>query len=389
MASSSAVRLNDELSILKDQLYDACHEAFAGDYEKPLSQDDLMKLEVIPPKDVKKLMDVISILTRERLFAPVHLHSGLAWRMRPEEEANKYKTLTTQEQVMVYEMIDAAGAEGAWQQDIKRRLNMQEPVLRKALKELETKRLVSQFTNVENASKKMWIKAHIKPSARATGGPFYTDSYLDEPYIEAVQRVIMNLIKERGSYLSTGERHGHNRRRSTSPLVPKKGIIKGSASEAAMAANSRKRTADAITGGVTDEARPAPRATPHKPVRLPLPAGYVEYSTVEDLAGWIAASGVAKGQALRAEHIQELVDVLVWDGRLEQVKVGGRVGYRAARIARSNPSKDVDLNADDYWDPRDNGLTTAPCGRCPVFELCEEGGPVWAGGCEYFDQWLA
>ena len=176
MASSSAVRLNDELSILKDQLYDACHEAFAGDYEKPLSQDDLMKLEVIPPKDVKKLMDVISILTRERLFAPVHLHSGLAWRMRPEEEANKYKTLTTQEQVMVYEMIDAAGAEGAWQQDIKRRLNMQDHALRKALKELETKRLVGQFTTVENASKKMWIKAHIKPSARATGGPFYTDS---------------------------------------------------------------------------------------------------------------------------------------------------------------------------------------------------------------------
>lgn len=90
MASSSqGVRLNDELHILKDQLYDACHDIFAGDYEKPLSQDDLMGLEVIPPKDVKKLMDVISLLTRERLFAPVHLHSGLAWRMRPEAEAAK------------------------------------------------------------------------------------------------------------------------------------------------------------------------------------------------------------------------------------------------------------------------------------------------------------
>lgn len=88
-SSSQAVRQADELQILKDQLYDACHDAFAGDYEKPLSQDDLMALEVIPPKDVKKLMDVISLLTRERLFAPVHLHSGLAWRMRSEAEAAK------------------------------------------------------------------------------------------------------------------------------------------------------------------------------------------------------------------------------------------------------------------------------------------------------------
>ena len=87
--ASQAVRLNEELSILKDQLYDSCHEAFAGDYEKALSQDDLMGLEVIPPKDIKKLMDVISLLTRERLFAPVHLHSGLAWRMRPVAEAAK------------------------------------------------------------------------------------------------------------------------------------------------------------------------------------------------------------------------------------------------------------------------------------------------------------
>lgn len=87
--ASSTVKLAEELQLLKDQLYDACHDAFAGDYEKPLSQDDLMGLEVIPPKDVKKLMDVISLLTRERLFAPVHLHSGVAWRMRPEAEAVK------------------------------------------------------------------------------------------------------------------------------------------------------------------------------------------------------------------------------------------------------------------------------------------------------------
>jgi DNA-directed RNA polymerase III subunit RPC6 len=35
-----------------------------------------------------------------------------------------------------------------------------------------------------------------------------------------------------------------------------------------------------------------------------------------------------------------------------------------------------------------NGLTETPCGRCPVFDLCEEGGPVSPSNCVYFVQWL-
>jgi DNA-directed RNA polymerase III subunit RPC6 len=88
-ATAPPVRVADELSILKDQLYSACQDAFPGDYDKTLSQDDLMGLDVIPPKDIKKLMDVVSILTKERLFAPVNHHSGLAWRVRTEAEAAK------------------------------------------------------------------------------------------------------------------------------------------------------------------------------------------------------------------------------------------------------------------------------------------------------------
>ena len=34
------------------------------------------------------------------------------------------------------------------------------------------------------------------------------------------------------------------------------------------------------------------------------------------------------------------------------------------------------------------GWTEAPCGRCPIFEFCEENGPVNASNCRYFDDWL-
>ena len=34
------------------------------------------------------------------------------------------------------------------------------------------------------------------------------------------------------------------------------------------------------------------------------------------------------------------------------------------------------------------GLNQAPCGRCPTFEFCKDGGPVNAGDCVYYGEWL-
>ncbi|OTB02656.1 hypothetical protein M426DRAFT_74437 [Hypoxylon sp. CI-4A] len=371
--------MDDKTAILKDQLFAACEESCSDDPNKLFSQEDLMALNVVP--DVKKLVQIIQILTKERLFVPVHFQSGLAWRVRPEAEAAKYKHLTSEDQVLVYEIIDSAGPEGSWQQDIKRRLNLQDTALRKALKELETKRFIQQFTTVENASKKMWIKFGLQPSARATGGPWYTDQYLDEAFIDVLQALALRIIKEKGSYRSTGERNT----RSASPILPKKGVIRGGLSEAAM--KSKKRSADAMS---KDDAAPVtgPVTKVRGAVRLPLPAGYNGYPTTEEITKDIIAMNVARGQPLRAEHVQELIDILVWENRVEPVKMGDRVGYRITRISKQNPEP-TKLDSEDFWEPRTNGLTTVPCGKCPVFELCEEGGPVWAGGCEYFDTWLS
>ena len=85
MAASAA----GELSLLKEQLYAACEDAFNADYDKPMTQEDLMGLEIVPPKDIKKLMDIITALTHDRLLVPVNLHSGLAWKLRAQSEAAK------------------------------------------------------------------------------------------------------------------------------------------------------------------------------------------------------------------------------------------------------------------------------------------------------------
>ena len=34
------------------------------------------------------------------------------------------------------------------------------------------------------------------------------------------------------------------------------------------------------------------------------------------------------------------------------------------------------------------GWSEAPCGSCPVFDFCKEGGPVGPSGCDYYGEWL-
>ncbi|KAH6651590.1 RNA polymerase Rpc34 [Truncatella angustata] len=383
----------EKLSILKDQLYSAAVEKLEGDDEKAwakvFSQEELQNLDVIPPKDLRTLAAVIRELTDEFLFITINTTYGAAWRLRPENEAVKYHGLT-QDQNIIYSLIDNAGAEGIWQQDMRKRTNMREQTLKKVLKELENqKKLITSFTSVQQVSHRCYIKASIKPSEKATGGPWFADGDLDESFIEMLLAVTHNLIKRAGTYHSLRGEAG-TRSASSSPVLPKK-VINGSQSDVALAARGKKRPADDMTvdhDPFADSPTKSRKKSASHPVRIPMPAGYKNYATLSELTKQIAAANLTKGLPLKEGDIQQLLDVLMYENRIEEVKIGRKVGYRTVRPMKVNVATNTMLLDEDNLEPRTNGLTTAPCGRCPVFQLCEEGGPVWPGGCEYFDQWL-
>lgn len=289
---------------------------------------------------------------------------------------------------MVYSLIDDSSGDGIWTQTLQKRLNMHDSVLKIALKHLQTRGLIAPFKSVEHPNKKMYIKASIRPSDRATGGPWYTDQNLDEAFIEELQRVVFDFIKRQSGYLSTHRSTGAHSAASSSPsassastVAPRKGVLKG-----------RKRDAHEMAAD-----GPAPRAPGVKTSRreaalLPLPAGYNGYPTVRDIARLLSRSGITNNTILSEEDVKKLVDVLVWDNLVEPVKVAGRLAYRVARPARQstenwagrqNPAEGAG-GPEPYVSP----LTEAPCGRCPVFDLCEDGGPVGPSNCQYFSRWL-
>jgi DNA-directed RNA polymerase III subunit RPC6 len=386
---------DDKLFVLKDQLYTACLDTLEGDdekaYAKIFTQEDLLALDVIPDSDAKLLGDVVAALGDEYLMITLTTLYGAAWKLRSKRDADKYHGLSD-EQAIIYSIIDNAGAEGIWQQDIRKKTSVRDHTLKKVLKELESgKKLVKSFTSVQQVSHRCYIKADIKPSEKATGGPWFADGVLDESFIETLLGVTYNMIKESGSYFSASGGGGGTRSASSSPVLPKKGIIMGSASDAAIAARGKKRSADTME---VDDDIPTvipttkSRKTSQHPVRVPMPAGFRSYLTLSEITAQIAAANVTKGAPLKDADMKQLINILLYENRVEEVKVGKRVGYRITRVIKSDPQTNIMMGDDGFWEPPSNGLTTTPCGRCPVFELCEEGGPVWAGGCEYFDRWL-
>ncbi|CAK7566243.1 MAG: 34-kDa subunit of RNA polymerase III (C) [Sporothrix epigloea] len=419
MSSRALSEDKSKIELLKDALYQAAVDN--GGEGRLWSQQDLVDFDIIPEGNLDLLIKVVQGLCSDFLFKTMNDgRIGLCWRYRPVEDAQKYRTLN-QDQIMVYELIDDAGADGIWARSLKHRLNMHESVLKQCIKHLEARGYIRDMKSVENIGKKMYIKATLRPSDRATGGPWYSDGVLDGDFIESLQELVFDAIRNRSTYLSRG------RSSTTAPTTssgttttkqPKKGVVRGgaappapeSAAAAGTVARGRKRPADALSTG-NEETKSTNGHGHHnkhngnrhrRQVLLPMPAGYTGYPTVRRIAELIEQSGVAMNTTLGESDIQQLVDLLVYDGLLEPVRLPGshETGYRALNVSRiQEPSSNSGANGADNPEqskttpkgappPLNNGLTESPCGLCPVFDLCEDGGPVSPANCVYFSRWL-
>lgn len=384
-----------KLSVLKDALYDAIVADADGDQTALFAQEDLLGFGVTD--DVHTLVLLVQKLINEKLLIVLNrTGGGFLWRWRTVADAEKYRHLN-REQSIVYEMIDEAGADGIWSRTLKARSGFHDSVLKAHLKHLESKNYIKDMKSVEHPNKKMYIKASLRPSDKAAGGPWYTDSELDEAFISELLKFTFDYITRQSTY-----RHIEASERKKEP---KKGILKGDAAATAAAAKGKKRAAEDMSAEDPPPASKPSKKTPREPKKiqlLPLPAGYSGYPTVRQLAELISTTGITGDTTLSIADVQQLVDVLVYDGLVEPLTVGKKQCYRTVRPLATDPTPLTALMRDSVVDedvlelsvgdmgahPLSNGLTEAPCGNCPVFDLCEEGGPVNPGNCVYFQRWL-
>lgn len=266
---------------------------------------------------------------------------------------------------MVYSLIDEAGSEGLWTKTIKARSQLHDVLFRGVIKFLESRNMISDMKSVEHPTRKMYIKSTLRPSDRATGGPWYTDGELDVAFIEHMKSACEGYIQKRTFYSSSSVPNSVVKKRE-----PKK--IKKSTVEEVKASRDKVLGPRMKPPGLSERQK---RKLDNDKL-LPMPAGYKDYPTCDELTAHIDSSGISD-TILTAVDVQQLLDILDFDGRIERIMSGdGEWAYRTLRES---------LREEDIGQQT---LTEAPCGRCPVFDLCEEGGPVGPSNCEYFTDWL-
>lgn len=260
----------------------------------------------------------------------------------------RYRSLN-QEEALVFSYIEAAARDGIWSKLLRNKTNLHMTTMNRAVKSLESKNYIKSIKTVKWPNRKTYMLAKLQPSEDVTGGPFYTDGVLDEEFIHQMSYWTEKYV--------IGRSWWH-------PPLPEP---------------VRKKTSSKLTQEEAEELRARElhrrgHGRARNEAMLPFPAAYNGHHTLPEITKAINESQLS-GVVMKESEVSQLLDILCWDGRLEKLRNGK--AYRAVRLVSG--ADEVIL---------ENGLTESPCGRCPVFDMCEEDGPVNARTCEYFQEWL-
>lgn len=221
-------------------------------------------------------------------------------------------------------------------------------VMNRCLKTLEAKNYIKPIKSIKFPGRRTYMLAHLQPSEDATGGPFHTDGVLDEEFVHQMSYWTERYIVGRSWWHPPLNEYGKKKNRS----------------------KLTQEQAESLRSQELEVRDPRRERNKHM---LPMPPGFTGYPTVSEITKAINASELS-GVVMKEAEMRQLLDILCFDGRLYPIQ-GGK-GYKAARQSGREE------------EPLDNGLMDSPCGRCPVSDICQEGGPVNARTCEYFQEWL-
>ncbi|KAL8739136.1 MAG: hypothetical protein Q9181_000165 [Wetmoreana brouardii] len=354
---------------IRNALYARCA---AHPADTIFDQKALFALNVIPNNNLKLLLECTQKLTQESLFKLLAREGRAHWRVVKKEDAQKYKTLTAEE-ALVYSYIETAGREGIWSRILRSKSGLHMTVMTRCLKTLEGKNYIKQIKTVKFPNRKTYMLAGLQPSEDVTGGPFYTDGVLDDEFVHQMARWTERYIVGRSWYQQSPDVHHQSR-------------IKKSAKQPQPSPNQivSERNQALESGAINSNS---------SKTLLPFPPGYTAYPTIPEITRAINDSKISPVM-MKAAEMKQLLDILVWDGRIEKNRLSDSykaVKKRAIAVMTSQRAADDDTDEAEYdyiGVEGESALTEAPCGKCPVIGFCEEGGPVNARTCEYFAEWL-
>ncbi|EGP90809.1 uncharacterized protein MYCGRDRAFT_64857 [Zymoseptoria tritici IPO323] len=346
---SAAAKEEDEEKVSVPNASDALYVIIAaasvdenGARSKVFQQDELLQLGSIA--NTRELMPLVQFLAQKGLFRTVKVGGKLGWSVRPREAARQIVNLDRDEKT-IYEIIEEAHTTGIWTRDLKKKTSIAQNVVQKALSKMEKGNLIKSVKSVKAPAQRTYMLSHLSPSEDVTGNSFFDAGDLDESFRDELLNLIVFWVRTDIEDIASSTRPKY---RSLRPDLE------------------------------TDHTQLLYRAGTHS------------YPTAEEIHQFLTTSSAikpTKAASLTVAEIQGCIDVLIWDDKLEPIRRhdGAGWGYRTVRGVSFKPPGSV---FEEFEEAVGTGLTQAPCGHCPVFDLCHDSGPINAAECVYFEQWL-
>ena len=279
---------------------------------------------------------------------------------------------------------------------------LHQKIVDKVYKTLEGRNLIKPMKSVAHPQWKMWISAGLIPSEDAIGGSWYSEGVLDQGLIVTISDVIESYVANMSwqeNILEDEEDSGAGAKRKR----PAYGFDEDG--------NDKVKLTKAVDG------QNKVKSFKHQGLPkyyAPFKPGYQSYPTVADITRYVADVKVT-AVALPQTSIAQLLQVMVYDDRLFKLSRPTRATevsdnfidntvtmYRCFKtpqdlmekrsLAKRQGSNDPKVSTAAYRAETiealaPGGASEVPCMKCPVFDICGDGGPINAVTCKYFTEW--
>ncbi|KAJ2156744.1 34-kDa subunit of RNA polymerase III (C) [Coemansia sp. RSA 552] len=267
---------------------------------------------------LETVVNVLNQLIESSMLEVMSAGDKMLYRALSSSERERLSGMDDEER-LVYKQIENSGDEGIWVRTLHQKTNLPKTIINRCIKSLEQNTVIKSVKSIKHPTRKLYMLAELTPSQEITGGPWYTDQEMDMDFIEQLANQCYVYI-----YTLSYPRYKH---------------------EAVYSANHTK------------------------------------YPTSSQIQRYIAERQVSM-VALSTKDIEELLTMLVYDGKIERIApafdIGGKGGSRVDWMYRALRTS-----------TKDSPLTEIPCGRCPVASRCSDTGPVTPAKCKYLSTWLS
>ncbi|KAK7186709.1 hypothetical protein DPSP01_001062 [Paraphaeosphaeria sporulosa] len=336
----------EDMGSRADMLYEECAKRPEG---TTFFQRDLTGMHIA--RDLNELLNLVGDLSNRHLLKPLQFEGEPCWKLRPKDIAEKLRRLVPDERLL-YQHIDNAHTEGVWSKALRAKTNLAQPTVTKYLKSLESKDLIQAVMSVKTPNRKMYLLKHLKPSEDVAGGPWQNEGDFDSALIEVAAKVVANKVEHDTCIRVSAGWNNYTSSDRQAAIAHKKAQVKGVPDiEDALPVQPYHPPTDSGASRLVHRSNPG-------------------YPTTITLAKYLNETGLLRGKTVRESDMEQLLEMLVLEGTLENVSAST---YRTV-IPPTNQ--------------KFNGFVDAPCGNCPVFDLCSDEGPITARTCAYFAEWL-